>query len=167
VTGSDSGAPGADDFEARAAARVSDLGDDIDVTTFAAMFDLFRASARLISDLENTVHRPAGLSTAGFRVLFTVWVFESLEPRQIAHLSGVSRAAVSGVVATLERDGFVTRTRRTDDRRLISVEPTDAGRAVLASAYQQQNLRERELFSTLSADELAQFTATLRKLLAT
>lgn len=158
--------PDPDEFEARAAARVSDLGDDIDVTTFAAMFDLFRASSRLISDLENTVHRPAGLSTAGFRVLFTVWVFDTLEPRQIARLSGVSRAAVSGVVATLERDGFVTRTRQNDDRRLISVEPTDAGRDVLASAYQQQNLRERELFAPLSADELAQFTATLRKLLA-
>ncbi len=155
----------ADEFEARAADRITELGRDIDVTTFAAMFDLFRASARIISDLENTVHRPAGLSTAGFRVLFTVWVFGSLEPRQIAHLSGVSRAAVSGVVNTLERDGFVTRTRQIEDRRLVTVEPTDAGRDVLATTYQHQNERERELFSSLSREELTAFTATLRKLL--
>jgi DNA-binding MarR family transcriptional regulator len=155
-----------DDFEARATERISDLGEDIDVASFAAMFDLFRASARVISDLENTVHRPAGLSTAGFRVLFTVWVFDSLEPREIARLAGVSRAAISGVVNTLERDGFVTRTRQTQDRRLVTVELTDDGRSLLASTYQHQNRRERELFAPLSSAELARFTATLRKLLS-
>ena len=154
-----------DDFERAASARVGELGDDIDRSTFAAMFDLFRASSRIIGDLETTAHRPEGLSTAGFRILFTVWVFGSLEPRRIAHLSGVTRAAVSGVVSTLEREGFVTRTRREADRRLITVELTDAGRAVLAATYQRQNRREREVFSVLTPDELARFTDTLRKLL--
>lgn len=156
-----------DEFEARAAARIAELGSDINVATFAAMFDLFRVSARIISDLENTVHRPAGLSTAGFRVLFTVWVFDSLEPREIAHLSGVSRAAVSGVVNTLERDGFVTKARQLEDRRLITVELTDIGRAVLSETYQHQNRREEEIFASIPSAELAQFTATLRKLLST
>lgn len=165
--GEEAATPGVDEFEARARARIDELGNDMNASTFAAMFDLFRASARIISDLENTVHRPAGLSTAGFRVLFTVWVFDSLEPREIAHLSGVSRAAVSGVVNTLERDGLVTKARQLEDRRLITVELTDSGRAVLADAYQHQNRREQELFASLSADELTQFTATLRKLLNT
>ncbi|MFT7327730.1 MAG: hypothetical protein ACI88S_002162, partial [Ilumatobacter sp.] len=92
-----------DDFERRAAERVVELGNNdhpIDLGTFAAMFDLFRVSARVVGDLESEVHRPLGLSIAGFRVLFTVWVFDSLEVREIARLSGVSRAAVSGVVTT-------------------------------------------------------------------
>lgn len=163
----DENTPDVDEFESRAAARIGELGNDINAATFAAMFDLFRASARIISDLENTVHRPAGLSTAGFRVLFTVWVFGSLEPREIAHLSGVSRAAVSGVVTTLERDGFVTKERQLEDRRLVTVELTDTGRAVLADTYQHQNRREQEMFASIPPDELAQFTATLRKLLNT
>lgn len=155
-----------DEFEAAATARVGELGDGVDLDTFAAMFDLFRVWSRVSADLETAAHRPEGLSTAGFRVLFTVWVFDSLEPRQIAALSGVSRAAVTGVVRTLERDGYVTRSRVAHDKRLWSITPTDAGRAVLARTYQRQNAREQELFAPLSARELADFTATLRKLLA-
>lgn len=160
------GAP-ADDFERRARERVVELGDDIDLDAFAAMFDLFRVAARVIGELENAVHRPIGLSIAGFRVLFTVWVFGTLEPREIARLSGVSRAAVSGVVKTLERDGYATRERDQADGRLVTVGVTPAGVAKLREAYARQHGRERELFSALSESELARFTATLRTLLAT
>lgn len=156
-----------DDFERAATERVTELGDDIDLATFAAMFDLFRVFSRVVADLETSAHRPSGLSTAGFRVLFTVWVFTTLEPREIARLAGVSRAAITGVVRTLERDGFVTRTRRDDDRRLVSIELTPAGRDVLAEAYQRQNLREREIFAGLSPEQLAGFTSALRILLRT
>lgn len=154
-----------DDFEARARRRVVELGDDIDLDAFAAMFDLFRVSARVLGELENAVHRPIGLSIAGFRVLFTVWVFGTLEPREIARLSGVSRAAVSGVVKTLERDGFATRERDQADGRLVTVGVTDAGVAKLREAYGRQHARERELFGALSRSELTQFTRVLRTLL--
>jgi DNA-binding MarR family transcriptional regulator len=156
---------GADDLEARARERIDELGDDIDVDTFSAMFDLFRVSTRTMQHLENAVHRPLGLSLAGFRVLFTVWIFDTLEPRQIAHLSGVSRAAVSGVVNTLERDGFALRSRDQADRRLVTVRLTPAGEAKLREAYRRQNERERDLFSVLTPQELNQFTVTMRKLL--
>ncbi|NND74075.1 MAG: MarR family transcriptional regulator [Ilumatobacter sp.] len=159
------GAP-VDDFEVLARRRVVELGDDIDLDAFAAMFDLFRVSARVIGDLENTVHRPIGLSIAGFRVLFTVWVHGSLEPREIARLSGVSRAAVSGVVNTLERDGFAARQRVQADGRLVTVSVTPAGSTKLREAYRLQHARERELFAALPASELAQFTTTMRTLLA-
>jgi len=144
-----------------------DGGRPIDLGTFAAMFDLFRASTRIISDLESTVHRPAGLSIAGFRVLFTVWVFESLEPREIARLAGVSTAAVSGVLTTLEREGLVEKSRRDDDRRRLDVTLTDAGRRRVADAYRAQNAREQTVFAQLDRDELEAFTATLRCLLRT
>jgi len=157
---------GLDDFESRARDRVVELGDDIDLDTFAAMFDLFRVSARVTRDLENTVHRPLGLSIAGFRVLFTVWVFGTLEPREIARLSGVSRAAVTGVVKTLEHDGFARRSREQTDRRLVTVSVAPAGVAKLREAYRSQNRREQELFSVVASDEIAQFTATMRTMLA-
>lgn len=158
-----------DDFERRAAERVPELGSrerPIDLGTFAAMFDLFRVSARVVGDLEAEVHRPLGLSIAGFRVLFTVWVHDALEVREIARLSGVSRAAVSGVVTTLEKEGLAERKRDHADGRLVSVSATPAGVARLGEAYRAQNAREGELFSALSPVELEQFTMLLRKLLA-
>ena len=159
-----------DDFERRAAERVVELGNAdhrIDLGTFAAMFDLFRVSARVVGDLESEVHRPLGLSIAGFRVLFTVWVFDSLEVREIARLSGVSRAAVSGVVTTREKEGLARRKRDHDDGRLVSVGATPAGVEMLATAYREQNTREGELFAALSPAELDQFTGLLRKILNT
>ena len=54
-----------DDFERRAAERVVELGNDdhpIDLGTFAAMFDLFRVSARVVGDLESA--RPMGVEPA-------------------------------------------------------------------------------------------------------
>lgn len=154
-----------DAFEARATERVGELVDDIDLGSFAASFDLFRLATRTIGDFDTEVHRPRGLSMAGFRVLFTVWIFESLEVRDIARLSGVSRAAVSGVVTTLERDGLALRQRDQADGRLASVTATAAGVAKLRSAYGAQHERERLLFGELDESELTAFTATLRKLL--
>ncbi|MEM1334285.1 MAG: MarR family transcriptional regulator [Actinomycetota bacterium] len=160
-----------DEFEARAAERVATAaaaaGTPVDLDTFAATFALFRVSARVVADLESRVHRPAGLSSAGFRVLFTVWVFESLEPRQIARFSGVSTAAVSGVVSTLERRGLVRKQRRTDDRRRLDVRLTPAGRALVAEVYTNQNEREGVVFADFEPDELAAFTRSLRRLLGT
>ncbi len=158
-----------DEFEARATERVRELGDDvggeIDLDSFAASFDLFRLATRTIGDFDSEVHRPLGLSMAGFRVLFTVWVFGSLEVRDIARLSGVSRAAVSGVVTTLERDGLALRQRDQADGRLASVRVTDAGADKLRTAYGGQHRREQQLFGVLDRTELSAFTATLRKLL--
>ena len=152
-------------FEDIATARVRELADGLDLDTFAAAFTLFRLSTRVIQDLEANVHRPRGLSIAGFRVLFTVWVFGELEPRRIAALSGVSRAAVSGVLNTLEGDGLAERSRDQDDRRLVTVRVTTAGEDLLRDAYRAQNERERDLFAPLTPAELREFTALMRRLL--
>lgn len=156
----------ADEFEELARHRLRDLGVEIDMDSFAASFELARLSNRTFGGFDTEVHRPLGLSMAGFRVLFTVWVFESLGVREIARMAGVSRAAVSGVVTTLERSGLARRERDQSDGRLATVTVTDAGRATLSEAYREQNRLEQELFSVLDDDELQAFTATMRKLMA-
>lgn len=158
--------PDGPQFERRAEERITEFGDDIDLDSFAAAFALFRLSSRIISDLESQVHRPLGLSIAGFRVLFTVWVFGELEPRDIARMSGVSRAAVSGVVNTLEREGLAERSREQEDRRLVTVRVTAKGEERLRTAYRRQNQREQQLFAELGTDELRAFTNAMRRLLA-
>ncbi|MGH9186968.1 MAG: MarR family transcriptional regulator, partial [Acidimicrobiales bacterium] len=102
---------------------------------------------------------------AGFRVMFTIWVSGPLEPRNIAGLAGMSRAAVSSVLNTLERDGLVARSRDQADRRLVTVRLTPGGRRRLEKAYVLQNHREQQLLSVLEADELDTLTNLLRRLL--
>lgn len=149
-----------------AAARVHELTNDIDSAAFSASFNLFRLSSRLLQDLESTVHRPRGLSLAGFRVLFTTWIHDQLEPRELARLSGVSRAAVSGVLKTLERDGLVERNREQADRRLVTVRVTEDGEALLRETYAAQNRREVEHFASLRPEQVEQLHSLMQKLLA-
>ncbi len=154
-------------FESLARERVIELDHDIDLHTFAAAFNLFRAASQIVQDLESTVHRPLGLSIAGFRILFTVWTLGDLQPRQLAQLAGVSRAAISGVVNTLERDGLVERRRENSDGRLVTVRLTEAGARTVEGAYRSQNRRERELFARLEPQELDLLASMIRRLLAT
>ncbi len=153
-----------DRFEETATARLEELGG-IDRPAFAASFNLFRLATQYLGHLEAVVHRPHGLSTAGFRVLFTVWVYDELEPRQIARLSGVSTAAVSGVLGTLEAKDLVDKRRDPADRRLVQVRLTSAGEELVTSAYRMQNADEQHVFADLEPDELAAFTDTLRTML--
>lgn len=160
-------ARGQDALGQLAAERVHELVDGVDPEAFAASFNLFRLSSRLLQDLETTVHRPRGLSLAGFRVLFTVWIHDELEPRELARLSGVSRAAVSGVLKTLERDDLIDRTREQQDRRLVTIRVTSRGEQLLRDTYGEQNRREQEHYASLDPEQLAAFSAIMHQLLGT
>ena len=102
---------------------------------------------------------------AGFRVMFCVWVGGELEPRDIARLSGLSRAAVSSVLNTLERDGLVARFRESDDRRLVTVRLTSDGAERLVAAYRRQNEVEQDFFGALSAADRRRLARDLAGLL--
>ncbi|MGI9609811.1 MAG: MarR family winged helix-turn-helix transcriptional regulator [Acidimicrobiia bacterium] len=151
-----------DPFEERARKRLEAI-DDLDVEAFSASFLLFRLATQYLGYLESTVHRPRGLSTAGFRVLFTVWVYDELEPRQIARLSGVSTAAVSGVLGTLESKGLVVKQRDTTDRRLVRVRLSQEGADLLTETYAEQNRAEHNMFDGVA--ELDAFSDRMRSLL--
>ncbi len=153
-----------DRFEERATDRLDEEGG-FELDEFAASFLLFRLATQYLGHLESSVHRPEGISTAGFRVLFTVWVYDELEPRQIARLSGVSTAAVSGVLTTLEGAGLIIKEMDSNDRRLRRVRLTPEGTAVLLRTYRRQNDLEKDFFAHLSRTELAGLTTQLRSLL--
>lgn len=150
-------------FESAALDAVAQAAPTTDPDALRASFNLIRASTLLTQRLEAEVHHPAGWSMAGFRVMFCVWVAGGLEPRDIARLSGLSRAAVSSVLNTLERDGLVERTRESADRRLVTVRLTTDGSRRLVDAYEEQNVVERDFFHGLGSGigRLAAELATL------
>lgn len=144
---------------------VSESVPDADLDALRASLELTRAATRLHQQLESEVHRHAGWSMAGFRVMFCVWVAGELEPREISDLCGLSRAAVSSVLNTLERDSLVERTRRADDRRLVTVRLTADGRRRLVDAYGDQNRLERDFFGRLGAEAMRRLADDLQRLL--
>lgn len=154
-----------DAFEAATVAQVSRTHPDADLIALRASFNLIRLATRHGHLMESRVHREAGWSLAGFRVMFCSWVCGDLEPREIARLSGLSRAAVSSALNTLERDGLVGRHRESADRRLVTVRLTPAGRTRVAAAYSKANEVERRFFAALTADQVHDFVTMTRTLL--
>ncbi len=140
---------------------------DADLDLFHLSFVLTRAANRFARHVESTVHRPRGLSTAGFRILFTLWACGPLESHRIAVLAGLSRASVSSVVNTLERDVLVERSRQQDDRRLVTVSLTSAGSRLVRGAYEAQHEVERAQYVGLTAAERRSLAGLLDRLLET
>lgn len=147
----------------RAAQRLPGL----DADAMRLVLSLYRTSNALVYDLESTVHRPRGWSWPGFRVLFVLWTTGTpLEASRVAQLSGMSRAAVSALVNTLERDGLVTRRAAERDRRAVDLALTADGERALAEAFAAHHERERTWASALTGEETATLTALLTKLMA-
>ena len=153
-------------FETAAVEAVASAVPEADLDALRASFDLIRAATRLTQRLEADVLRDAGWSMAGFRVMFCVWVGGEVEPRDIARLSGLSRAAVSSALNTLERDGLVERSRESADRRLVTVRLTDDGARRLVDAYRRQNEVEQEFFGALTEPDRKRLVGQLGSLLA-
>ncbi len=157
--------PDAGGFTRLARERTAELAPGTDHEAMDVVLSVLRLSNRLVGDLEAHVHRPMGWSWAGFRILFTLWVAGPLEPRALAHLSAVTRASISSVLNTLERDGLVERRRESSDRRMVTVVLTALGRRKTADAFRRQNAREREWVSVLEPEERRELARLLDRLL--
>ncbi|MBS35429.1 MAG: hypothetical protein CMO26_05830 [Thiotrichales bacterium] len=155
------------DFEAQALKRIQQEGVEVDALSFAAVFDLLRLSNRFVQDFEAVAHRPLGISWAGFRVLFCVWIAGSIEPRRLARLCAVSRPTMSSVLNTLERDGMLSRTPSPEDGRAVTVVLSTKGRRTARRAFVAQHGRERDWLNGVSKQDLSITVRVLRALLAT
>jgi DNA-binding MarR family transcriptional regulator len=127
------------------------------------VFNLTRLQHRLSRDFE-AMHRRRGWTWAGFRIMNVLWAVGAAELRDVARLSGASRAAVSSALNTLERDGLVSRIRDSADRRLVRLQLTEHGRSALHEAMREQAGREREWLLALAPAEQHQLSMLLAAL---
>ena len=157
--------PDANEYERLARDAITAMDPELDLDAMLVTFNLIRAANRVQQDLETSVHRPAGLTWAAYRVLFAILAVGAIPPAQLARLSSVSAASISSVLNTLERNGLVARRRSESDGRSVLVELTDRGRDTVRSLTDLNNVREVEWAKALTARERATLTGLLRKLL--
>ncbi|MFC4563034.1 MarR family winged helix-turn-helix transcriptional regulator [Nocardiopsis mangrovi] len=137
----------------------------LDTEAMRLILTLHRVTGMVVYDLESTVHRPSGWTWPGFRVLFVLWLAGDVEAKTAAELSGMSRASVSALLKTLEKDGLVTRRPAEHDRRAVRLSLTPTGRTAIAEAFGEHNARESSWASALSPEERATMVTLLNKLL--
>jgi DNA-binding MarR family transcriptional regulator len=112
-----------------------------------------------------------GVSQGRFTVLMLLYDktcgrTHALTPAQLADQAGVTRATMTGLVDTLERDGMVTRKPDPTDRRMLSVELTAHGVAFLERLLPEHFRRISLLVSSLEENERRTLVDLLGKIAA-
>ena len=99
--------------------------------------------------------------------LHVLTILESDGPLSMGKLADaldVSVASATGIVDRMEDRGLVERRREGDDRRVVLVAATDAGRAVFVEVATERKAHLRRLIEGLSEDELTAFLVGARAL---
>jgi DNA-binding MarR family transcriptional regulator len=105
-------------------------------------------------------------SPARFQILGLLWASEEsgVPHKEIVAALGVTRATVSGLMAALERDGLVTSSVDSDDRRSLIANLTTRGRTIMEKAVGANAARLRAALAPLSANDLTTVTALLQRI---
>jgi DNA-binding MarR family transcriptional regulator len=91
-------------------------------------------------------------------------VVGSRTPAELAEAAGVTRATMTGLIDTLERDGFVKREANLSDRRMMSVCLTTAGERFLHEFLPDHFKAITSLMSSLTEIERATLVRLLGKI---
>jgi DNA-binding MarR family transcriptional regulator len=142
---------------------------DLDPSACEAFMHLLRAGdeAFCVMDEHLTKHQ---ISHGRFTVLLLLLDKRSNCPRaetpaELADMAGVTRATMTGLVDTLERDGLVTRTPDPKDRRMMSVNLTEHGKARLDQILPGHFRRMAAVMSALDEGERKTLVRLLTKVL--
>jgi DNA-binding MarR family transcriptional regulator len=97
--------------------------------------------------------------------LHVLSLLEADGPMSMTHLADaldVSVASVTGIVDRLEQRGLVERRRGQDDRRVILVHPTAAGKAVFSSLAEHRRAGLTRMLAEFTDKELAATLVCIR-----
>lgn len=95
------------------------------------------------------------------RILAILKLQDGISTRDLAFILGLRVASLNELLAKLEQAGLITREQSNEDRRVILIQLTDAGRAT-----QQSRPHRPRAFASLTDDEQEQLSGILDKLIA-
>jgi len=104
------------------------------------------------------VHRAQGL------VLLQLCHRDGISQRQIVQARHVSPATMTNMLQRMERDGWITRERDSDDQRMMRVYLTEKAKSLRKEAQQTFRGMEEELVSVYTDEEKEIFCRLLMKL---
>ena len=87
-----------------------------------------------------------------------------LTPSALAEAAGVTRGTMTGLLAGLERSGLVKRDEHPEDRRMLSIELTEAALDLFERILPERINRIMEFMSPLTLEEQQQLRAFLEKM---
>jgi DNA-binding MarR family transcriptional regulator len=149
--------------------EASKLFPDLDPSACEVFLHLMQAGdeAFRVTDAYLAEHH---LSQGRFMVLMLLLdkvshATRSHTPAELADMSGVTRATMTGLIDTLERDELVRREPDPKDRRMLSVHLTPKGEALLQRILPGHFKRMAALMKPLSHDERKTLVQLLSRIL--
>jgi DNA-binding MarR family transcriptional regulator len=130
-----------------------------------------RLRAALWSAVDEALSRdetaaPFGISTAQFVILSTLHSEGGESACELCKLMDYDRGAMSRMIDRLESKGLIRRTRRAGERRLITLQITDEGEAVLPRMQTCVVRVINRFLRGISKSEVRQAESVLRRMLA-
>jgi DNA-binding MarR family transcriptional regulator len=108
--------------------------------------------------------REGALSFAQMRGLFLLCdQTEGVTAGRFARLAELTPASVTSLLDHAEQEGIVERTRSEQDRRVVLVSLTDAGRALIDSKRERWRARWGSALGDLPAEDLAAAARVMRR----
>ena len=104
------------------------------------------------------------ISAAQLNCLLALHEHGPLSPSQIARYILVNSSTVTGIIDRLEQKGLVRRLRISSDRRIITIELTKTGAALVENAPPPIQWKIIEGLNKISEKEIKQIAITLTKL---
>jgi len=145
--------------------QLSERYPSIDPRAVEAFLVLLRTATDTLNAFESYWQR-LGMSQGKFTVLMLLNrnPEQGLNPSELADKAGVTRATMTGLLDTLEKDGVIRREADVRDRRTVLVRLTETGRALLERMLPDYFECVARLMAPLSAIERKQLVALLQKI---
>ena len=138
---------------------------ELDPSAMEAFLHFLRTSTDLFESIKAT-HARHNISDGRFGVMMLLnhEPEKPVNPTDLADRANVTRATMTGLIDTLERDGFVKREHAPDDRRMMLVQLTTKGRNFLDEILPDYFRRVAALMSRLTVAERKTLVALLGKI---
>jgi DNA-binding MarR family transcriptional regulator len=137
----------------------------LDATASEAFLHLLRTGDDVYAAEASFLSR-RGLSQGRFTVLMLLnrCCSEPSTPAELAEAAAVTRATMTGLLDTLEKDGLVARATDPDDRRAVPVRLTEKGHALMERILPEYFAHVSAIMAPLSAAERKQLVRLLQKI---
>jgi DNA-binding MarR family transcriptional regulator len=116
---------------------------------------LQRQVGRILGQRAPSIWIDSGLTITQLRSLFLIANKGSTNFRKLAEALGVTPSNVTGIVDRLEEQGLVHRTPNPEDRREITLQATDKGKALVFDLREAEIKQMTQILSLLSPEELS------------
>jgi DNA-binding MarR family transcriptional regulator len=117
--------------------------------------ELQRQVGRILGQHAHSIWIDSGLTLTQLKSLFLITNKGSTNFRKLAKALGVTPSNVTGIVDRLVEQGLVSRTQNPEDRREMTLQATDKGKALVSNLKETGIKHMTQILSLLSLGELS------------